>query len=174
MKKLIRPIVHTVTNIRRYQYKQVAQYAKGVHGKKILELGSGPLENGKYTYSAQHLFSNDNEFLQSDIVEKFGHRIVDVTTMDFKDEFDIVICLNVLEHVYEFEAAVANIHEALKPGGSALIAVPVMYPLHDEPGDYWRFTEHALRKIFSKYEIQNFKHNGKREFPFTYYFEAIK
>jgi len=80
----------------------------------------------------------------------------------------------VLEHVYNFQLAVKNIYKALKNGGIAVIGVPMFYPLHDEPWDYWRFSEHALQKIFSDFKIINFSHNGKREYPFTYYFEAKK
>lgn len=172
--KLTRNLVHAITNIRGYQYEQVKKFAADKKKKKILEIGSGPLVNGKWHYSTKQFFDETNDFTQSDIVKSFGHPIVDVTKMKYKNEFDIVMCLNVLEHVYEFQKAVTNIHAALKKGGTAVIAVPVMYPLHDEPGDYWRFTEHTLHKLFSDFKIVNFSYNGKREFPYTYYFEAKK
>lgn len=169
-----RSLVHAVTNIRGYQYKQVSKFAEGKKNKKILEIGSGPLVKGKWHYSTEHLFDKSNDFFKSDIVKSFGHPIVDVTKMKYKNEFDIILCVNVLEHVYEYEKAVKNIHAALKKGGTAIIAVPFIYPLHDEPGDYWRFTEHTLRKVFSEFRIKHFTYNGKRQFPYTYYFEAVK
>lgn len=171
---IARGTVHKVTNIRGYQYAQVKKFAKEKTGKKILEIGSGPLVKGKYHYSTRHLFDDQNDFTQSDIVKKFGHPIIDVTKMEYSDKYDIILCLNVLEHVYEFQQAVENIHKALKKGGVAIVAVPMFYPLHDEPGDYWRFTEHTLRKLFADFRIIRFSYNGKREYPFTYYFEAVK
>lgn len=174
MSKIARTVVHTVSNIRPYQYKQVKKFAAGLQNKKILELGSGKPVNGKYSYSAIHLFDKNNDFLQTDINKKFGHKVVDVTTMKYKDEFDIILCLNVLEHVYEYEKAIQNMYKALKKGGTAVVAVPVIYPLHDEPGDYWRFTEHALRKLFSDFKKVELRYRGKRQFPFTYYLEATK
>jgi SAM-dependent methyltransferase len=172
--QLTRTVVHLLTNIRRWQYRQVEQFAKGQNNKRILELGSGPLVHGRYYYSTKHLFDDDNDFTQSDIVKRFGHKIIDVTTMKFNNEFDIVLCLNVLEHVYDYQKAIDNIYTALKKGGVAVVAVPTFYPLHDEPADYWRFTEHALRKMFSGYKNVTISHNGKRQYPFTYYLEATK
>jgi SAM-dependent methyltransferase len=174
MSKIARVAVHAITNLRPYVYKHVEELADGVRGKKILELGSGKQVNGKYYYSAKHLFDESNDFLQSDVNKEFGHPIIDVTKMKYKNEFDIILCLNVLEHVFEFQKAIKNMHDALKPKGTLVVAVPMFYPLHDEPGDYWRFTEHALRKLFSDFKDVKLSHRGKREYPFAYYLEAKK
>lgn len=174
LKTSARKVTHAITNIRGYQYKQVEKYAKTVKNKKILEIGSGPLVKGKWHYSTEHLFDKSNSFLKSDILKTYGHPIVDVTNLKYKNEFDVILCLNVLEHVYDFKSAIENMHKALKKGGVAVIAVPVFYPLHDEPGDYWRFTEHSLRKLFGEFKMIKFVYNGKREYPFTYYFEVKK
>jgi SAM-dependent methyltransferase len=103
---------------------------------------------GEDTYSVKFAFHDSNEFMQSDVVPEYGHELVDATTMEFEDEFDVILCLNVLEHVYDFQTAISRIHAALKPGGRVAIVVPDFYPYHDEPNDYWRFTEHALRRMF--------------------------
>ena len=55
----------------------------------------------------------------------------------------------------------------MKDGGQLLVSVPFIYPLHDEPTDFWRFTEHAL-KIFSEYKILKIKTTGLRQFPTQY------
>ena len=53
----------------------------------------------------------------------------------------------VLEHVFDVRAAVDSMRRALRPGGKVLIAVPHIYPYHDEPIDFWRFTEYSLREL---------------------------
>lgn len=173
-KRLGRAVTHLLTNMRGYQYHQVAEFAVGKKRKKILELGSGPLVKGTYHYSTKHLFDDSNNFTQSDIIKDFGHPLIDATTMKFQSEYDIILCLNVLEHVFEYEKAINKIWTALRPRGTALISVPTFYPLHDEPGDYWRFTEHALRKLLSEFKTIEMHHKGKREFPICYYIEAKK
>lgn len=173
-KAIARKLVHLVADSRAFYYGRVAHFAHNIKNKKILELGSGPKVKGSYYYSTKHLFDASNTFVRSDIVKKFGHPIVDATTMQHRNEFDVILCLNVLEHIYDYQKAVDNLYRALKKGGTLIIAVPFAYPLHDEPGDYWRFTEHALKKMCANFSRVSIAHKGKREFPFGYYLEATK
>lgn len=172
--RVARKVVHVFVNNRKYYYGRVSQFAEGYKNKTILELGSGYAVKGEYFYSAKHLFDPSNNFIQSDIVKDFGHPIIDITKHDVKNKYDLILCLNVLEHVYEYQKAIDNMYGALKKGGAVIIVVPAFYPLHDEPGDYWRFTEHALRKMLSKFELKELTHRGNREFPQGYYIEAVK
>lgn len=51
---------------------------------------------------------------------------MDLTAVPVADErFDAVICVHVLEHIEDDRAAIAEIHRVLKPGGWALISVPI-------------------------------------------------
>ena len=173
-KDIFRFIAHLVFRPRQFNDKHLKQFAKGVKKKKILELGSGKPAKGKYYYSAKRFFDKSNDFLQSDVTPKYGHKVIDATKMDFNQEFDIILAMSILEHIYDFHSALKNIYRALKPGGIALFIVPGSYPLHDEPGDYWRFTEHALRKLLKDYTKVKIKHSGIRQYPFMYYAEAVK
>ena len=60
--------------------------------------------------------------------------------------FDGVICLEVLEHVPDPLIVVAEIARVLKPGGRAWLSMPFLYPLHDAPFDFQRYTEYGLRR----------------------------
>lgn len=59
-------------------------------------------------------------------------------------EFDLIICLEVLEHVANWDRAFKNLFALLAPGGSLLVTCPAFYPLHEEPYDFWRPTPFAL------------------------------
>lgn len=170
---MLRKIAHIIfrTDMKK---KQIRKFAYNIRNKKILELGSGKKEKRRYGYSVKKMFDKSNEFIQSDVVKEYGHRIVDVTKMKFRNEFDIILCLNVLEHVFDFKKGIDNIYLALKKGGKAVIILPVFYPLHDEPYDYWRFTEHSLRKLLGKFKDLKIIHSGIKQFPFAYYIEASK
>lgn len=172
--KFVRNLIRQILRIRQFQTKRLRVFANTVRNKKILEIGSGKKEGGFYPYSFYRLFDKSNNFLMTDINPKFGHQILDITQMQLSNKFDIILCLNVLEHVYDYEAAISNLHKALKKNGFLIVSVPYGYPLHDEPGDFWRFTEHSLRKMFSSFSIINFKHQGIRKFPITYYLELKK
>lgn len=60
--------------------------------------------------------------------------------------FDGVVCLEVLEHVPDPALVVAEIGRVLRPDGRAWISMPFLYPLHDAPYDFQRYTEYGLRR----------------------------
>jgi len=59
----------------------------------------------------------------------------DLTRLPFGDaRFDVLTCLDTLEHIEDDTAALAEIHRVLKPGGYALMTVPAhpwMFSAHD-------------------------------------------
>jgi SAM-dependent methyltransferase len=159
---------------RRWRNRQLRRFAAAVRGQRILEIGSGRPGRDGEGQSVRSIFDPSNDFLQTDIVPAFGHRILDVTTMELHEEFDIIICLNVLEHVYDFQAAVQRIYRALRPGGKTVIHVPFVYPYHDEPHDYWRFSEHALRLMLSDFRHLDLETRGVSKIPISVLAVATK
>ena len=67
---------------------------------------------------------------------------------------DLILCTEVLEHVADWHQAFRNIHSLLKPGGRAIISCPFLYPLHEQPHDYWRPTRYALRHFAAAYGFE--------------------
>ena len=59
--------------------------------------------------------------------------------------FDLILATEVLEHVADWLSAFDNLARLLAPGGKLLVTCPHVYPLHEEPFDFWRATPHALR-----------------------------
>ena len=101
----------------------------------------------------------------------------DVTAMPFKEnEFDVIFCFEVLEHVRNPVKAVMEIRRTLKPGGQAFVSTPFFAELHgEEYGDFWRFTRQGLRHVFrdfSKIEVISFGRNELK--PHHYLVKAIK
>jgi len=118
---------------------------------KTLEVGSwGSPEYGKY-------FSNK---IGIDIRKGPGvDMIANVYGLPFKDgEFDVVLCVAILEHLEEPIKAISEMRRVLKPGGKIIISVPFMFPIHDSPRDYWRFTKYGLKKLFTDgWEVEELK-----------------
>lgn len=159
---------------RRVLRQEVAKFVAPLRGDRVLELGSGKPVKGLYPYSCADLIDDSNEVLMSDLDPAFGHEVVDVTTMKFEARFDAILCCNVLEHIYDFSAATQRIRQALRPGGRVFISVPVFFPLHDEPHDYWRFTEHSLRRLLSDFDDVRIRHQGIRRAPIAYFVVAMR
>jgi SAM-dependent methyltransferase len=71
------------------------------------------------------------------------------------NSFDVIVCTEVLEHVANPFAAVAEINRMLKSGGHAYITTPFNFRIHGPLPDNWRFTEHGLRQLFSNMQVFN-------------------
>jgi SAM-dependent methyltransferase len=64
--------------------------------------------------------------------------------------FDVVVLSDVLEHLPNPSELLNEIARVLKPSGVLLMNVPFMYWLHEEPHDYYRYTEHGLRYLLTR------------------------
>lgn len=68
----------------------------------------------------------------------------------YSGSVDSVLLLNVLEHLIDANTALSEASRVLKSGGTCLIEVPFLYPLHDQPFDYRRWTRHGLVAIATR------------------------
>lgn len=61
---------------------------------------------------------------------------------------DVFFCMEVLEHVKDPFKAVQEMLRVLRPGGIIVGSTPFLFPLHDEPHDYYRYTRYGLQHLF--------------------------
>lgn len=55
-----------------------------------------------------------------------------------------VLCLNVLEHIFNFQDLLNETYRMLKQKGHLILGVPFVTAIHKNPNDYYRFTPEAL------------------------------
>jgi len=73
------------------------------------------------------------------------------------EEFECVVCIEVLEHCMEPQRVIDECYRLLKPNGILILTTRFMFPLHDVPHDYFRFTKYGLQHLcrrFSTVEVE--------------------
>ncbi|SDX79292.1 DREV methyltransferase [Ruegeria halocynthiae] len=173
-KNIARKLLQAVTRTRDFYYRRLREIAPSARDQRVLEIGSGKQVKGQEAYSAVHIFNDVAEFRQTDINPAHGHEVLDITKMNIQEQYDLILCLNVLEHVYETEVAVCNLHAALRPGGRLIVAVPFAFPLHDEPHDFYRFTRYALERMLAAFDDVEVEVHGPAKMPFGHFVVATK
>jgi SAM-dependent methyltransferase len=90
-----------------------------------------------------------------DIKPGIGVQIIgDAQALGIGDaSFEVVLCTEVLEHLPEPQRAIDEIFRVLVPGGQLLLTTRFLFPIHDAPHDYFRFTKYGLRHLLRQFEI---------------------
>jgi SAM-dependent methyltransferase len=78
-------------------------------------------------------------------------RYMDITQIDWEDDsFDLIICNHVLEHIPDDRKAMKELYRVLKPGGKAILQVPLSVVLAETYEDF-SITDPADRiRIFGQ------------------------
>ena len=121
-----------------------------VEDRRVLDVGSADLNGSMRKW-----------FLQQGVIEYHGIDIVDGIGVDEilsandllerhgSAKWDLILCLEMLEHAEKWQNALYQMKESLKQGGWLLLTTRSPgYPFHAPP-DYWRFTKEVLREAFS-------------------------
>ena len=80
--------------------------------------------------------------------------IADLTKIEYRDKFDFILCVDVMEHIVEDELVFKNFYSALKKGGKLLVNTPSNLggsDAHDDDDE--SFIEEHARIGYSKEDI---------------------
>lgn len=151
----------------RWLYRSFSHLSKG----RVLEVGTG-IGNFTKIIKANEVYGIDqNRKYIKDLKKKFkgkvkvGYGDIEKGKYFFKNKmFDLVICLNVLEHIKDDRKALRNMNKLLKKGGSLVLLVPahklLMSNADKNLGHFRRYQkagiknklkEAGFRKIDTKY-----------------------
>ena len=129
----------------------------------ILDIGKGMREKYKDIKSKQKETLDVNEFENyPDII----FDICDELDSSLIEKYDKIICLAILEHVYNPFLAVKNLKSMLKENGTIFGYVPYLYHYHAPSDlkfqDYFRFSKDSLAYLFKDFQqVELFPFRGR-------------
>ena len=160
-------------------YSQTDYYAYfeiDMTGKKVLDIGSSIgsfKKSGKFSDGESKLDAA-KQYLTMDIDPESGADVIgDAHKLPFKDgEIDIIVANNVIEHFYNPQQAVSEMHRVLKKGGRLYFTIPFLYPVHEAPHDYVRFTRFGLEELFKSFkQVEILERGGMFSTTAHYFFK---
>ena len=72
--------------------------------------------------------------------------------------FDTVLCNQVLEHVFNPNDFIDELHRVLVPGGQLLLTVPFIWDEHEQPHDFARYSSFGLRAMLERHGFRVIEH----------------
>jgi len=100
----------------------------------------------QYLDDSRYYFKNDAE------AGRISFKKIDLLDPGLDEDFDMAICIDVLEHIEEDSKVIRNIRKLLKPGGIFILHSPSHYSEEDAGEDESFVGEHA-RAGYSKDDI---------------------
>jgi SAM-dependent methyltransferase len=137
---------------RRSLRRAIASAARSVKGR-MLDLGCG-------SKPYRDLFDVP-EYIGLDIDSEVSRRrgvadlFYDGTRFPFDDaRFDVVLCNQVLEHVFNPDEFLAEMRRVLVPGGRVVLTVPFVWDEHEQPHDYARYSSFGLCALMARHGLE--------------------
>jgi len=134
------------------------KYIKGNKPYTVLDVGSLDV-NGSF----REVLFDAEKYIGIDMQEGVGVDFTlnghDLTTKFLDYTFDVVVCMNMMEHDSHFWITLEQINKVIKQGGLFFLGMPTFkFPLHEYPDDYYRFGESAFRQVLLEgYEVLDLK-----------------
>lgn len=123
-----------------------AAHASDIRGA-VLEVG-GPVFSGRHGRGVE-----STDIVDIDPTNERATIVADLAAAAAlpRAAFDCAVVPQTLQYVSDPRAAVANLHDALRPGGVLLITVPVIAKIdaHAADVDRWRITPVGLRELLA-------------------------
>lgn len=147
--------------INRVRRDDLAGFARAYFSK--IDSGTATvLDFGASNAPYRRLFGPARKFLAADLVDPAQPVPARVDVPVHPDgrlaaadaSVDLVLSLQVLEHVKDVERYLAEAERILKPGGTLYLTTHGMWPFHSRPNDFHRWTLEGLRRLLAtRFEI---------------------
>ena len=154
------PLFDLSKNFRKYQFDLIKEFVSG----NVAEIGPG---NGIILRlyldhcDKLDLFEPDKN-LYSKLNDKFSNSkkitVINDELNTSSNIYDVILYLDVLEHIEDYEKEILKAHNALKKGGYLLINVPAFQFLYSDfdkdIGHFRRYSKKDITNLCSNYNLE--------------------
>jgi methyltransferase family protein len=131
------------------------------HGS-ILELGSrdrrhdvDPFPLLQASHVRKHRIPQTMRYVGTDIVEAPNVNVVGdahrLSSLFQKNEFDAMYAAYVFEHLLMPWKVVLEMNKIMKITGIVMVLTHHTWPLHEQPWDFWRYSDNAWHALFNRF-----------------------
>lgn len=141
----------------RFEIEKAIKAFKISPAEKWLDVGCGTRPYEKH-FPTNCYIGVDVESSGRDQTLKLPDHFYDGNTLPFaENSFNGVISTQVLEHVPNARAIIAEMYRVIKPGGGIILSLPFMWQEHEEPYDFSRFTSFGITELLKQngFEIES-------------------
>jgi len=156
--------------LRSWYVRRELRNLRNIFDNKEIEIYDAGTGYGQYTYfMSKHLKPNKifavdikdewikdcKEYFESEKINKVSFGVEDLTKINHENRFDLIVCVDVMEHIEEDIRVFQNFYKAMKRGSYLLINTPSVYggsDVHDETGKSF-ISEHA-RDGYSREDLE--------------------
>lgn len=127
--------------------KEIAIFDAGCgYGQYSYFMNKNLQPNNIYAVDVKEKWISDcKEFFSSRNIKSISFAVEDLTRITHENKFDLIVCVDVMEHIHEDKKVFENFYRALKPGGCLLINSPSIFggsDVHDAEEESF-ISEHA-------------------------------
>ena len=168
-----------ITSFAKKYHEWIASLFRGFLGKRVAEIGAGsgnfsqllmrePIEELVAVEPSRNIYPILKRNTKYDARIITHNKFFAEISSEYKNYFDSIVYVNVLEHIEDDAGELARIYESLRPGGHVCIFVPALqwlYSAHDASiGHYRRYYR---KELISKLNTAGFEIVKVRYFDFA-------
>jgi len=158
LKKLAFPLRLTPLHPQWFGYRHshkinttITRYSSGI----VLDIGCGKGHQKQYLHPGCTYYGLDLPFTSINWYGTKPDIYGSAETLPVKDgTVSTALLFDVMEHLKAPEKCIAEIFRVLSPDGFLILKIPFLYPIHDAPLDFTRWTEHGLMRLFESFDFK--------------------
>jgi SAM-dependent methyltransferase len=129
-------------------WEENAAFAEMVpNGALVLDAGAG---TAPFRSLFKHARYETADFEKIDKLYSPSTYVCSLESIPVEDaRFDFIVFNQVMEHLPDPKTVLAELNRVLKPTGKMIYSGPFFFEEHEQPYDFYRYTQFGLRELFS-------------------------